>query len=298
MKILLTAFLIAVLMQSAALAETARFRINGALENPELNEASGLQAGEGGVFFVHNDEKNRLYVIDETGRHLGAFRLDGAKNRDWEDLARVPGPDGPLLVVADVGDNRARRKDVDLYFLPEPGPGQYAGEYEPVHRLQLRYPDGPRDVESVAYDPSSQSILLLSKRDVPPRLYGVALDRALSEKKLEVEFLAQVPGFRPPTKADVLSNPMRGMWVSQPTGMDISPDGRTAAVITYRSLYLFRREENESWAQAFQNQPVEYLGPPGTHDEAVAFSRGGKSVYVTTERRPAPVYKLEVPELP
>jgi hypothetical protein len=84
------------------------------------------------------------------------------------------------------------------------------------------------------------------------------------------------------------------MWVSQPTGMDISPDGRTAAVITYRSLYLWSREAGESWADAFQKEPLEVPGPPGTHDEAVAFSADGKSVYVTTERRPAPIYRYDL----
>jgi hypothetical protein len=103
-----------------------------------------------------------------------------------------------------------------------------------------------------------------------------------------------VPGFRPPTKLDILTNPKRGLWVSQPTCMDISPDGRLAAVLTYRSLYLFQREEDESWAEAFQRPPREIVGPPGTHDEAVAFSADGKTIYVTTERRPAPIYRLEL----
>ena len=289
------AILTALLLLPAALADGPRFRLVGALEHPRLDEASGLQAGENGVFFTHNDQGNAVYVIDGKGRHLGRFRLDGAKNRDWEDLARVPGPDGSLLVVADVGDNMGRRKDVDLYFIHEPGEKDYEEEQAVLHRLQLSYPDGPRDVESVAYDPVDGDILLLSKRNTPPHLYRIPLESALTEKKVEAEFLAEVPVFRPPTKYDIVSNPTRGMWVSQPTGMDISPDGRLAAVITYRSLYLFRREEGSSWADAFQRQPEEFVGPPGLHDEAVAFSPDGKSVYVTTERRPAPVYKLDLP---
>ena len=279
----------------AVAAEPAGLEMAGALENRKIDEASGLQAGEGGVFFTHNDQKRDVFVIDETGRHLGQFKLDGAKNRDWEDLARVPGEDGPLLVIADTGDNHAKRKDVDLYFFPEPQPGEYDRDHDAVHRLQLSYPEGPRDVEAVAFDPSGEMILLLSKRDVPPRLYGVPLSVALAEDEVEAAFIAEVPGFRPPTKMDILSNPKRGMWVSQPTGMDISPDGRIAAVITYRSLYLFRRKEGETWAEGFQHEPEEYVGPPGTHDEAVAFSLDGKTVYVTTERRPAPIYKMAVP---
>jgi len=137
--------------------------------------------------------------------------------------------------------------------------------------------------------------LLMSKRDQPPRLYGIPLDLALWSHEADLEFLGEVPGFRPPTKADILRHPRRGLWVSQPTGMDISPDGRLAAVLTYRSLYLFRREGAENWTDAFQRQPVEIIGPPGAHDEAVTFSPDGRSVYVTTEKRPAPLYRLDLP---
>lgn len=274
--------------------EDGRFDTVGTLENRRIIEASGLQAGSGGVFFLHNDEKRDVFVIDASGRHLGAFKLDGSKNSDWEDITRVPSGSGHFIVIADVGDNQSRRKDVELYFFEEPEPGDYDGNREVHHRLKLSYPDGPRDVESVAYDTASDTLLLLSKRDVPPRLYGVPLRQALANDVLEAEFLAEVPGFRPPDPFDLLRSPKRGAWVSQPTGMDISPDGRTAAVITYRSLYLFRRAEGESWADAFQHEPQEIGGPPGLHDEAVAFAPDGKSIYVTTEGRPAPLYRLDL----
>lgn len=267
--------------------------MTGTLENRAIDEASGIQAAPGGVFFVHNDEKRDIFVIDSSGRDLGSFKLDKSKNRDWEDITRIPG-DSPLLVIADTGDNQARRGEVHLYFFPEPQPGQYDVEHKVSHRLELSYPNGPRDVESVAYDASSDSILLLSKRDKVPRLYSVSRTDALANEELEAEFLGEIKGIRPPTRQDILSSVKRGMWVSQPTAMDISPDGRTAAVLTYRSLYLYQRDEGQSWIEAFQQPPVEYVGPPGTHDEAVSFSLDGKAVFVTTERRPAPIYRLQL----
>ena len=42
--------------------------------------------------------------------------------------------------------------------------------------------------------------------------------------------------------------------------LDISSDGRRAAVITYRSLYLFERAADESWAEAFRKVPLEFIG--------------------------------------
>lgn len=284
----------AVAQLSAAPPVEDAFVITGALENHAIDEASGLQAGDNGVFYTHNDAKRDIFVIDETGRNLGEFKLDGAKNRDWEDITRVPDGDRHLLVIADSGDNDARHGDIRLYFFPEPAAGDYQRDHDLLHRTKVTYPDGPRDVEAVAWDAHDRQILLLSKRDEPPRLYGVPLDRALAEDELEAVPLGEVDGLRPPTQVDLLMS-KRGRWVSQPTGLDISPDGRTAAVLTYRSLYLYSRQDGESWAEAFRRPPQEYLGPPGTHDEAVSFSLDGRAVYVTTERRPAPVYRLDLP---
>lgn len=271
------------------------FRLVGKLESSRLDEASGLQSTADGKLLLHNDEGARLYFADAAGRDLGFADIDKAKNRDWEDLTRVPGDEGPLLVIGDIGDNHARRKRVSLYFVPEPPPGERGGDLRATHRLRVTYPDGPRDVESMTYDPVSRKILLLTKRDEPPRLYGIPLDLALWQHEVEAEFLAEVPGFRPPTKADIVRSVGRGRWVSQPTGMDISPDGRLAAVITYRSLYLFHREDGESWPEALQRQPTEIIGPPGLHDEAVGFSSDGRSVFVASEGRPSPLFRLDLP---
>lgn len=270
-----------------------RFEMAGKLESKHLDEASGIQAGENGVFFLHNDDGHFLYAIDGIGKNLGRMKINDAVNKDWEDITRVMDDDGPLLVIADTGDNSQSRKKVRLYFVREPAPDDFKSELDVVHRLNITYEDGPRDVEAVSYDPVSDMILFLSKRDVPPRLYGIPMDLARWEDKLEARFLGEVPGFRPPTRSDIIRNPKRGLWVSQPTGMDISADGRTAAVITYRSLYVFRREENESWIEAFQRPPVEVPGPPGLHDEAVGFNNDGEYIYITTERRPAPLYRIE-----
>jgi hypothetical protein len=272
----------------------AQFKKTGKLESTKLNEASGMQAGDNGVFFLFNDSGGpRIYAIDATGRDLGEMEIPDAKNKDWEDITRVMGDDGPLLVIADTGDNLQSRKRVRLFFVAEPEAGDYSGELKTVHKLKVRYPDGPRDVESVAYDPASDMILFLTKRDNPPRLYGIPLDLALWEEEVEAVFLAEVPGFRPPSPQYILTHPKRGMSSSQPTGMDISSDGRRAAVITYRSLYIFQREDGESWAEGFQRVPDEFEGPRGLHDEAVCFGHDQDSIFVTTEGRPAPVYRLD-----
>jgi hypothetical protein len=285
-------------IQKPADVPESGFVVTAILESKELDEVSGMQSGAGGVFFLHNDEGSpSIYIADTDGRHLGKIRIRDAKNRDWEDITRIPLESGPLLVLGDTGDNKARYKSVKLYFVAEPRPsanGTYPEEVDLLHKLKVRYPDGPRDCEATAYDPTSNRILFLTKRDHPPRLYGLPVEEALQADKAELQYLGDVPGFRPPTTADILSSKKRGSFISQPTGLDISSDGRRAAVITYRSLYIFERAEGETWADAFLKAPLEYVGPPGLHDEAVTFEFDGLDVYVSTERRPTPVYKLEL----
>ncbi len=279
-----------------------RFEVVAILESKKLDEVSGIQSGEGGVFFTHNDEGSpSIYVAGADGRHLGKLRIRGAKNRDWEDITRIPGKNGPLLVLGDTGDNNARYKSIRLYLVEEPSQsenGSYSENLDLLHELKVHYPDGPRDCESMAYDPVSKMILFMTKRDHPSRLYGVPVEEALKSDKAVLQYLGDVHRFRQPTHTDLLTSKKRGRWISQPTGMDISSDGMHAAVITYRSLYLFERAEGETWAEAFLKKPVEHVGPPGLRDEAVTFGFENLDVYVSTERRPTPVYKLVVPDKP
>ena len=271
----------------------------GWLASDNLMEASGIQASHTreGDFFVHNDEGEPvLYAIDESGADHGSMLIVPAKNKDWEDITSVPVAGGRWLAVGDIGDNQAKRKSIKLYFVEEPETGEhdrYSGRLDLKHSVSLRYPDGPRDCESLAYDPVGNQILLLSKRDKPPRLYAVDLETALTKGKTKLKFLGAIAKLRPPTSRDRFRWGGKTDFISQPTGFDISADGTQAVVITYRSLYRFRREPDEDWLSVFQRKPDEVIGPPSIQNEAISYSADGKAIYVTTEKRPAPVFRFE-----
>ena len=238
----------------------------GVIEAEKLKEASGLQASRSnnGKFFSHNDDgKPVIFMLDESGGHLGNMEIKPAKNKDWEDITSIPVGDDRWLVVGDIGDNGNDRKNIKLYFVKEPKPDlndRYSGDLDLQHRLTLVYPDGPRDCESMSYDPIGNQLLLLTKRDKPARLYAIDLQTALDEDKAELEFLGTISALRPPTIADRVQWGGRADWISQPTGLDISPDGSEAAVITYRSLYRFHRKEGEDWLTAMQKNRKKWLG--------------------------------------
>ncbi len=148
----------------------------------------------------------------------------------------------------------------------------------------------------MAYDPVGGRLLLLSKRDQPPRLYGLPLDLALWQHEMEAEFLGEVPGFRPPTRSDILQ-----ASAPRPVGVAAHRDGHITRRPPGRRDHLPQpvpvpaRGIRKAGPRHSCASRWNTIGPPGTHEEAVGFSLDGHSVIVTTEGRPAPVYRLDLP---
>ena len=272
----------------------------GQVRAASLNEISGIQSISSELLVVHNDDgAAKIHVIDLAGNLRASILLGPAINRDWEDITVIPTERGPRLVVGDFGDNFTVHRDIRLYLTAVPLAAvdvPLQGPSAVEHVITLRYPDGPRDCEAMAYDPVSDQVLLLTKRDQPPRLYGIDRTTLLHSDEATLQWLGTLPVLRPPTAWELLTNPL-GAWISQPTGLDISADGRLAAVLTYRSLYLFERRAEEAWSDAFLRQPLEIVGPPGFYEEAVSFTQEGNAVIVTTEKLPAPIYRMNLERL-
>lgn len=291
--------LLTVFLAAQACAEVSYAR-TGTVRTAKLDEMSGLQASRShpGVLWTHNDDGDAvLYAIDARGDLLGHVLVTGAINLDWEDLALVPGEVSDLLVVGDFGESRPAGVEPVLYLVEEPvpaRPGHFEGEIPFTARLPLRFPAGAEDIESMAWDPLAERLLLLAKRSRPARLYALDLQAALDLGVAELVPVGVVSVLRPPQPADQKKFGKRTPWISQPTGLDISPDGGRAALITYRSLYLFRNDSRRDWALVLDEAPVEIIGPPATHEEAVAFLPDGRSLLVTSEGKKAPIYTYRI----
>src|SRR5690606_17578486 len=100
----------------------------GVLRPPAIVEASGLALSRNnpGVLWTHNDSDDdgpQVYAFAaEDARYLGRYALDGAKVRDWEDMALGPGqrPGADALYLGDIGDNNKKRKRIVVYRVAEP----------------------------------------------------------------------------------------------------------------------------------------------------------------------------------
>ena len=261
--------------------------VAGSLEAPPNSEASGLTASRRspGLLWLHDDSGGRpeIHAVNLKGVLQGKIRLDGASSGDWEDIAAAEIDGKAYLILADTGDNDAKRSKVYLHILPEPAVGELSPSgsvtVRPSASLRITYPDGPRDCEAVAVDAREGAIYLLSKRDETPRLYRVDIPRPLKSGDVTPSFVGEVGNL--PQKGMKRSD---GRVLSWPTAMDFSPDGRFAAVLTYTSPVLFERQGSEPWQDTLARTPT--VLPP--HDlpqaESLGFSSDGRSLYVASEK--------------
>src|SRR5687767_1710113 len=91
-----------------------------------IPEASGIADSKkfNDHLWVLEDSGNpaKLFLLKHEGFVTDSFLLDGAVNRDWEDIAIGKGPvDGVnYLYIGDIGDNDLKHSDYTIYRVPEP----------------------------------------------------------------------------------------------------------------------------------------------------------------------------------
>jgi hypothetical protein len=268
------------------------------LASKDLDELSGLAVShaDAGLLWGHNDTGGGpvLFRIGPAGEDLGATMLRDVQASDWEDIAAFDDAGGPALLIADTGDNFGLRSYSTLYAVRDPG---RSGEATLLWRLDFRYPDGTRDCEAVAVDPVAREILLVSKRDVPPRLYRLPLPERTPPAPQVAEFLGLVAGLpEPPTLRERLARPLGPFLPPSPTALDVARDGAAAVLVTQLNAYVYRRAPTASWAQAFARPGAVVPLPPLKQIEAAALSADGRELIVGSEGRPGRLARIALPQ--
>lgn len=265
----------------------------GRLENSRLDEASGIAASRlhDELFWAINDDGPAvLHALSPAGADLGRVLIDGARNRDWEDIAAFELAGTAYLIVADIGDNDAEHEYLSLYVVEEPA--MEADETELAWRIDFRYPDGARDAEALAVDPVARQVYVLSKRTLPAELYRLPLQPG-DGATITAEFVGYLDKLPQPSPAE-LQNPAGSGYGWQPTGMDFAPDGRSALVLTYAGLNFFSRSAGQSWPDALQGRAMHFSLRSYRNAESVAFTRDSEAAMVTVEQKHAPVLRVEL----
>lgn|GEM_PF-1204917 len=263
----------------------------GKVEADSALEISGLAVSRAHpeVLWGHNDggdgnDRVVLLAIGHEGEHIGDFALEQADNQDWEDLAIGPadrgGPD--VIYIGDIGDNEHARDELTLVRLPEP-------EVDPTGRggrssvlsheeIVLQYPDGrARNAESLAVDPTTGDVLIISKRSADePKTEVFIAPAPLTDD--EVVVLRSV--------ATQASNGLDARFVAA----DIAWDGNgLIAQVDGGDSRLWLRHSGEPWASALAWAPCAY-DAPDLHIETIALGPDG-SYWMIPEGREPPVFE-------
>lgn len=266
-----------------------------------LTEASGLAASRQipGVLWAVNDSGNApvLFALGGRGEDRGTVHIAGVENIDWEDLAAFTWQGRSYLLVADVGDNRAQRSEVQLHVVPEPSPdadGRFSGTVKPAWSIRLCFEDGPRDCEGVAVDEQAGHIWLLSKRTDAPILYRLPLRPDQPGQLQTARRIAAIRNIPAPDSDDL--SQVYGRFRSWPTAFDMQAGGRAAVILTYKDAYLYVRRGREPWTSTLARQP-QILPLPAAEllpqREAICFA-GDDALLVTSEGAGAALFRLSV----
>ena len=136
------------------------------------SESSGLAASRTreGIFFTHDDSGSQpqIYSFSLDGSIQETHSVDGASAIDWEDMAAGPCPDSvrerhavsDCLYIGDIGDNPRTRDHVQILVTAEPAEG---ASLHVLETWRLRYPDEPRDSETLLVHPGTGQLTLVTK---------------------------------------------------------------------------------------------------------------------------------------
>jgi hypothetical protein len=229
----LTGILVLLLLLTAPVSAQIPFsalrflKPDGQISPALLTECSGLvhSLRYNGVFWAHGDGGSGASIVPVTASGklargwTGAVRVEGCKNNDWEDIAL---DEKGTLIIADVGNNSGRRKQLMLHFVNEPKPG--AVSVRPTRTLRVHYEDQKSD--SPDYD--CEAVF-----SAGGRIYFLTKHR--SDKRTRL--------YRLTGESTTRSNPLRLVGSFDVGGMvtaaDASPDGKLVAVLTYTTLWVF-----------------------------------------------------------
>lgn len=268
----------------------------GTIQNKTLDEISGMAPSryQSTILWMINDSGNKseLHAVKLDGTLVATYQLN-VDNEDWEDMSAFQIGDTSYLVIGDIGDNDSVRKTCHLYFLKEPDINKTrTGETIKMNvdwTIHFTYADGPKDCESLAVDTKNSEILLLSKRKKPPAFYKIPLLPFHQNRTDYAEKIMDLVSLPSPSKQDMKMIPNL-KYGNQPTSMDISPVTGDLVVQTYKTAYLFKNHDNKESRDL--DHPLPMTLPPLRQGEAICFGQDGKSIFVTSEKIPAPVYHI------
>lgn len=269
--------------------------ISGKLQSDLNDETSGIAASANheNIFYIHNDsgDTSRFFAITPDGKLKGTFKYASTGGgqygvRDCEDIAVGPGPEAgkSYVYMGDIGDNGSGYPFVTIYRIAEP---EIPADVNNAASLQstalyIKYPDAPKDAETLMIDPVEKLLYIVTKRNSSVGVYTAPLnfnagDTVTLTKRCDLHFRGLQP-FK---------------WI---VSGDISKDGTQVILKSYSRIFYWKREGNEPIWQTLQRKPQQPAYEQERLGEAVGFAANGKSYYTVSEGVKQPIFHYAVPK--
>jgi hypothetical protein len=231
---------------------------SGPAKLPEIPETSGLAVSRRtpGLLWTHNDSGNAavLFALDAAGAIRGRVRVP-VETRDWEDVSAARCPQGDCLYIADIGDNSRQRRQITIYRVPEPAPGDTVTAAPEV--FTATYVDGPHNAEALFVVDADLFIVTKDRAGV---VYRATIAPGGS-RRLTFERVGQ-------------------LGIAMVTDAETSRDGTSVVVRTTDEVILFRTADliRGTYTPSFRTRVDGLREPQG---EGVALD--GEMLYLSSE---------------
>ncbi len=257
--------------------------VTGQVASAEIAEASGVVVSrhDEDVLWVHNDSGGvaRLFAMKTDGTDLGTYNILGATATDWEDIAA----DDSYLYLGDIGDNGFVRESISVFRIAEP---EVSAEQAPVsvdvtdvETLELVYPGGAKNAETLLVDPASDDIYIVTKETDNNMVYRAAAPHPWDGGQATLELVVDELPF---AKANALE-----LYGGEVTGGDVSLSGDAIIIRSYWRAYWWRRPAGSELWEAFSGEACKVPVPSAVVDgqgEAIGFDLDGRGYYTLPEQ--------------
>lgn len=267
-------------------------KVVGRIESPEIIESSGIAASkcQSDVLWTHNDSGDDAFIfaINPKGEKLGTWRVSGARNFDWEDIAAFKDPSGTcFLYIGEIGNNKLKRDEFVVYRVKEPAISagdKFSSKKNPLatenaEAIKFTYPNGLHDAETLMVHPQTGDIYVLTKEVGDA---SIVYKLAANYQKEDANKLEKIAEIAVPTVPNGLL-----------TGGDISPDGKRVVICDYFSAYeIILPGDAKNFDDIWKQAPAMVDLGRREQGEAICYSADGNSIFATSEKKNSPVTEV------
>lgn len=263
----------------------------GKIASDDIIESSGIAVSkcQPNVFWTHNDSGDGpfIFAIGPKGEDLGTWKVQGATNVDWEDIAEFKDTSGKCFIyIGEIGNNGGKHAEQTVYRVKEPVISPDTAKSDTKSPLQtdaadavkFTYPEGNINAETLMVHPTAGDIYVLTKRhDAPSSVYKIKPafgSTVVAEKIAEIKVPAVPNGLL--------------------TGGDISPDGKHAAICDYFAGYELTLPAGDTNFDDIWKQPLVVIDlGERKQGEAIGYGTDGNTLFATSEGKHPPLIEVK-----